>query len=115
MSRKEELNKKEIELYEQINKIRVEKEKIHQEELAIKKQEVAKHIQKLRESKETIIALTNHDRTSCNDRNYNNGYGSADYGARCQKCHLIEILNGEHEDGEFEVSFDIHIVKTDVY
>lgn len=34
--------------------------------------------------------------------------GTAPYGARCKKCHLIEILNGEW-GGKFDFSFDVNI------
>jgi dsDNA-binding SOS-regulon protein len=93
MTRKEELAKEEAELYDKINKIRDEKEQLHQQELILKKQEVAKKIQHLRENKDVVLSLVKHSRSSCSDKNVSNGYGSAEYGARCSKCHLIEILD----------------------
>jgi hypothetical protein len=59
-----------------------------------------------------ILSLIEHNRTSCSDTNVCNGYGSADYGARCNKCHLIEIMN-EHSYGvhNFEVSIEVNITK----
>ena len=94
MTRKEELEAEEAELYERIT--------------------VTKHIQYLRENKEIILSLIDHSRTSCSDDNCCNGYIISDGFARCNKCFLIEILNGEWGDGDFEVTFDVNISPTEV-
>jgi hypothetical protein len=67
-------------------------------------------LNKLRANKDVILSLLEHSRTSCSDTNVSNGYGSASYGARCSKCHLIEILNSDYEN-EFTVTFDVSIYK----
>jgi hypothetical protein len=67
-------------------------------------------LDKLRVNKEIILSLLEHSRTSCSDTNVSNGYSSASYGARCSKCHLIEILNSDYEN-EFVVTFGISIDK----
>jgi len=67
--------------------------------------------QLLKEQKDLILSLIDHSRSSCSDDNVCNGYGSADYGARCTKCHLIELFDQEWNDGEFEVDFDVTITK----
>ena len=114
ITRKEELEAEEAELYERITKVKEEKEKIRQNELAEKKKTVAKHIQYLRENKDIILSLIDHSRTSCSDDNCCNGYITSDGYARCNKCFLIEILNGEWGDGDFEVAFDVNISRTEV-
>lgn len=114
MTRKEELEAEEAELYEKITKVKKEKEEIRQRELAEKKKSVAKHIQYLRENKDIILSLLEHSRTSCSDDNCYNGYITSDGYARCNKCFLIEILNGEYGEGDFEVTFDVHISRTEV-
>lgn len=114
MTRKEELEAEERELYEKICKVKEEKEEIRQKELIEKKENVAKHIQYLRENKNIILSLLEHSRTSCNDDNCCNGYITSDGYARCNKCFLIEILNGEWGEGDFEVTFDVHISRTGV-
>ena len=100
---KEELKnlKKQIELQEN---------KIKEKEIEDRKQKAKIKLDKFRENKEIILNLIEHDRTSCSDENPCNGYGSADYGARCKKCHLIEILNDDEMDG-FDVSVDFIITK----
>lgn len=113
MTRKEELEAEERELYEKI--CNVKKEEIRQKELIEKKEKVAKRIQYLRENKDIILPLLDHSCKSCNDDNYCNGYITSDGYARCNKCFLIEILNGEWGEGDFEVTFDVNILRTEVF
>lgn len=114
VTRKEELEAEETELYERITKIKEEKEKIRQNELAEKKKTIAKHIQYLRKNKNIILSLLDHSKTSCSDDNCYNGYSISDGYARCKKCFLIEILNGEYGEGDFEITFDVDISRTEV-
>lgn len=115
MTRKEELDLEEKDLYEKINKIREEREEILQQELEEKKRIVASKIKYLRDNKDIILPLLKHNRTSCNDKNPCNGFDSYKGYARCDKCFLIGILNGEYEDGEFDVDFSVNITRTEVY
>ena len=94
------------ELSEQLEK---QKQILKEEELNKRKNIAKSKMEKLREQKDLILSLINHSRTSCSDSNICNGYGSADYGARCTKCHLIEIFDKEWDDGEWEVDFDVTI------
>ena len=96
------------ELSEQLEK---QKQILKEEELNKRKNIAKSKMEKLREQKDLILSLINHSRTSCSDSNICNGYGSADYGARCTKCHLIEIFNKEWDDGWWEVDFDVTITK----
>ena len=87
-------------------------QKLLKEEELNKRKDIAKaKIGKLREQKDFILSLIDHSRTSCSDSNVCNRYGSADYGARCTKCHLIEIFDQGWDDGEWEVDFDVTITK----
>jgi hypothetical protein len=97
----QELVKENVELNKRIKEIQ---EKRIQMEIALNKIQ----LDKLREHKGLILNLIEHDRTSCSDENPSNGYGSADYVARCDKCHLIEILNSDWNN-EFSVDFNISI------
>lgn len=89
----------------------LEKQIIQQEELERSERQnaVISKIEKMTdEEKNILLNLVKHDRTSCSDEYPSNGYGSASYGARCNKCFLIEILNGEH-GGRFDFSIDLNI------
>ena len=88
-----------------------QRQKIKEQELKEYKEEVKAKIEKLRMNKDLLLGLIKHSRTSCSDDNVCNGYGSADYGARCAKCHLIEILNDEWLDGDFDIEIDVTITK----
>lgn len=100
---KEELLKKQKEIEKQLEDIREIEYKQRIEANRIK-------LDKLRNDKDFILSLFEHQRTSCSDDYISNGYGSAEYGARCNKCHLIEILNSDY-DNEFEVCLDFTITK----
>ena len=97
-----------LELSKQVEK---QKKLLEDEELQKHKDVVKVKMKKLRERKDLILSLINHSRTSCSDSNVCNGYGSADYGARCTKCHLIELFDQEWSDGEWEIDFDVIITK----
>lgn len=106
---REELNAKRKELNSQLAEIEREEELIRQEELKQRKQEAAAFLEKIRENKDFILSLFEHDRTSCSDNHIANGYMS-DYGyARCSKCFLTELLNGEWGDDRFEIIFNVSI------
>ena len=108
---REELNAKRKELNSQLAEIEQEEKLIRQEELKKRKQEAVAFLKKLRENKDFILSLFEHDRTSCSDEHIANGYMS-DYGyARCQKCFLTELLNEKWGDDTFEIFFDIRIEK----
>lgn len=114
MNREEELILEEKDLYNKLNKIKEERELIKQQKLEEKKSIVAKKIQYIRENRDIILPLFEHSRTSCSDDNVCNGYSHATKNARCNKCWLIEILDGDYVDGDFDVEFDININFTDV-
>lgn len=103
------LNKQE--LTDLSKKIEQQQKEIKDQELKEYKEEVKTKIEKLRVNKDLLLGLVKHSRNSCSDDNVCNGYGSADYGARCTKCHLIEILDNEWSDGDFDVEIDVVITK----
>ena len=77
------------------------------------KQEIAKqHIEIIKKYKDVILSLIEHERSSCSDENHCNGYGSRDSGARCNKCHLIEILEGWYGN-RFDVKLDVIMIDTE--
>ena len=100
---KQELIQQKLDIERQLEKIEVE-------EKSEKKKKNKLYLDELRKNKELILSLVKHGRTSCSDENPINGYGTSDYGARCTKCHLIEILDEEWED-RFSVTFDVYIDK----
>lgn len=109
MTRSEELELKKKELNAKLAEIEKEEQQIAQEELRIRKQEAAEFIEKLRENKDFILSLFEHERTSCSDAHIANGYMSSCGYARCTKCFLTELLNGEWGDDVFEIHFELSI------
>ena len=102
------LSKKELDdLQKEIDK---QKQTIKDEEIRKRKEISKKKLDKLREHKDFLLEIIDHDRTSCSDDNVCNGYGSASYGARCSKCRLIEVLNDDWDD-EWEVDINVIITK----
>lgn len=65
------------------------------------------------EEKKIILKYMKHSCSSCSDDNPCNGYGSAEYGAKCNKCFLVEIFNGEH-GGRFDFNLNVVIDDNEV-
>lgn len=63
------------------------------------------------DEKDFILAITEHDRSSCSDSNCCNGLSYSTGTWRCRKCMLMEILNQEH-GGCYDFSFSIDITET---
>lgn len=105
------LSRKELDNLQSL--IENQKQKLHEEELQKRREAVAAKIVELRKHKDALLSLVSHSRTSCSDENPCNGYGTADYGARCMKCHLIKILNDEWNDEMFDVEFEVRITKVE--
>ena len=103
-----EMSKEELESLKK--QIKLQEDEIKERELENRRQKAKVKLDKIKENKELILSLLEHSRTSCSDENPCNGNGSADYGARCNKCYLIEILNDEWGD-DFDISFDIKIAR----
>ena len=103
-----EMSKEELESLKK--QIKLQEDEIKEKELENQRQKAKAKLDKIRENKEFILSLLEHSRTSCSDEHPCNGYGSADYGARCKKCHLIEILNDEWGNS-FDVNFEITITE----
>jgi hypothetical protein len=57
-----------------------------------------------------ILERIEHSCSSCSDKNPCNGYLEAVGYARCNKCHLMEVL--EDVDERFEISIDVSIHKS---
>lgn len=60
---------------------------------------------------QTLLDSTpNHDRTSCSDDNLSNGYGSSSSDwPRCQRCLLLEVVQGKLPAGAtaYLTNFDL--------
>lgn len=84
------------------SEIEARKEKERQE----KENVVLQKIEALQDKKELILSLIQHGRTSCSDEHKCNGWDGER--ARCNKCHLTEILNGEW-GGRFDFSISVDI------
>lgn len=56
----------------------------------------------------SLLQHIKHDRTSCNDDNPCNGYIESKGYARCNKCHLIEVLR-DHDLGVHNFSVNINV------
>lgn len=108
---KKALSARRAELMAQIGELDKKEEEIHQEELQERRELARKKIDYLREHRDFVLSLIKHDRSSCSDDHVVNGYGYGSDGherARCRKCFLIELLNGEWgDDFDVDVSVDI--------
>lgn len=95
------------------NELKARKTELKGIELLKLRTDAIYRINYIKKHADIILPLIEHERSSCSDDNICNGYGSADYGARCKKCHLLEILNGDYDAGDFYVDFDIIIRDVD--
>ena len=103
-----ELSTRRAALNAQLAELDKEEERIKQDELNEKRAEARKKIEFLRENREFVLGLFEHERTSCSDEHPVNGYGYSAGHARCNKCFLMEILNGEWGD-DWKIEFNIDI------
>jgi len=101
------MSKKELEELSKL--VELQKQLLKEEEANKLKHKAKGKIKKLREQKDLILSLIDHSRTSCSDDNVCNGYGSGNFGARCTKCHLIELFDQDWLDGEFDIDFHVTI------
>lgn len=99
------LNEKELLALSQ--QVEERKRIIENEKLLARKAVVEEKIETLRKNKDFLLSMLDHDRTSCSDTHVSNGWVGTK--SRCKKCHLIQILNHEFTDGDFDVDFEIHI------
>lgn len=100
------------EMREQRKRLDAEIAQAEKEELAKKQKAVEDKIASYSdEEKAFMLKLIEHTRTSCDDENPWNGWDGGKF--RCNKCMLMEILNGQH-GGEFDFSFDVYISRVTV-
>jgi len=57
-----------------------------------------------------FLDLINHCRTSCSNDRINNGFNEDNGYARCNKCHIMEIL--EDEDDSWNITIDMSAYKS---
>lgn len=79
-------------------------QEIHDEELRQRSEKAAIKMKQIREVKEAILSLFEHSRTSCSDENPSNS-------DRCSKCALMELIEEDWQDGEFEIEFSVEMTR----
>lgn len=105
---RQELSARRAALNAQLAELDKEEDRIKQDELQEKRIEASKKIEFLREHRDLVLSLFEHERTSCSDEHRVNGYGYSAGRARCNKCFLMEILDGEWGD-DWKIEFNIDI------
>lgn len=61
----------------------------------------------LLEHRDTLLLLIgDHNKTSCSDEDPNNGAGSSEYGARCNRCALLTLVASDYDTYDFDVEFN---------
>lgn len=109
-AQKEELNKKQLKLYEEKKQIEKYEEELKKQERHLK---ICRNIEKLktmREHKDALLSLiTEHTTHGCNDENLSGAY--IDHGVgRCTRCMLIRILRDDWED-EYELDLSDVVIR----
>lgn len=61
--------------------------------------------------RDALLPLIPHGRTSCSDDNIRNGLGSAEYGARCTRCALLELTEFDAENYDFDLTLTFSPVR----
>lgn len=56
-----------------------------------------------------FLYFISHSRSSCSDHNIVNGIHSSEYGPRCMRCAMLEILRGDYKPEDFSIEFDVNI------
>lgn len=103
----DEINKEKVELLKQLKELEIKEEEIKQQELEQQKQENIKTFEFIEKNKDVILPLLEHRSINCND-NCPNSCCNKDY-IVCNKCFLIELLNGEWSPENYKIDFNIDI------
>lgn len=84
---------------------------VENRERAEKLRENRKRIEYLQENKDVILNLVHHTCGSCSDENPRNGIGrGGKYELyRCERCALLDILDPDSCNDQYDVEFSIHI------
>ena len=80
-----------------------------QAELARRQEQRAKSLQDKRQRRfellvrhrAALLEFIPHGRTSCSDADPNNGLGSSNYGARCNRCALLQVDASDYLSYDF--------------
>lgn len=96
MNKKEELQKKRLQIEKELADIREAERKV-QEELDKKK------LINFMNSIDVILKFVDHSRTSCSDEDRSNAYTTSGRGGafRCNRCALLEAADVWKEDGDW--------------
>lgn len=90
------------------------KDELQRREVARKSQEEMDREARFRllvEHRDVLLKFVPHSRTSCSDEDPNNGLGSADYGARCERCALLTLDMTDYIS--HDVQFGLHVTTVD--
>lgn len=102
------------ELREQRNALDAQIAKMEKDELEAAQNRVQNKILSYsEEEKKFMLSLLKHSCGSCKGEYPDNGYSSYNDNWRCNKCMLMEILEGQH-GGEFDFDFDVSIYRVKV-
>lgn len=84
---------------------------IENRERAERLRENHKRIEYLQENKDIILNLVHHTCGSCSDENPCNGIGKGGKYElyRCERCALLDILNPDSCNDQYDVKFSVHI------
>ena len=61
--------------------------------------------------RDVLLKFVPHGRTSCSDENPCNGLGTAGYGARCDRCALLQL--NEYDCVSYDVQVGLHVRTVD--
>lgn len=84
---------------------------IESRERAERLRENHKRIEYLQENKDVILNFVHHTCGSCSDENPCNGIGKGGKYElyRCERCALLDILDTDSCNGQYDVTFSVHI------
>lgn len=99
------------ELEELKKKVNVRMDAIRDAEVEEEREKARKVLVDFRDHKEFLLRNIEHSCTSCSDTNLDNGYSTSQGRARCPKCHLMEILDGYWDAGDFEITLSVMLTE----
>lgn len=93
----------------------LKKEVQHRKDQALKEKRVANaaELKVIAKHKDALLELLEHDRTSCSDKDPQNGFDSGKH-PRCSKCALMELLEQAeyNTECEWEIQLSVMVMRT---
>lgn len=78
---------------------------------ALEVQERQDRFRLLVQHRDVLLKFVPHGRTSCSDEDPCNGPGTAGYGARCDRCALLQL--NEYDCESYDVQVGLHVRAVD--